>query len=71
MSGARPGSAEPFPWDLALFLAMNRLGWSPAMTWAATPRELALALGLTRRAAALSRRDLARLMTDFPDEGAP
>jgi hypothetical protein len=50
---------------------MNRLGWSPAMTWAATPRELALALGLTRRAAALSRRDLARLMTDFPDEGAP
>ena len=52
-----------------LHAAMGRLGWSPAGTWAATPRELAFALGLRRGAGALNRRGLEALMQRFPDEG--
>ncbi|MEH0071948.1 phage tail assembly chaperone [Pannonibacter sp. Pt2-lr] len=48
---------------------MGRLGWTPAETWAATPRELAFALGLRRGAGALNRRGLDALMERFPDEG--
>ncbi|MEH0074857.1 phage tail assembly chaperone [Pannonibacter sp. Pt2] len=58
-----------FPWDAALHAAMGRLGWTPAETWAATPRELAFALGLRRGAGALNRRGLDALMERFPDEG--
>ncbi|WP_256387645.1 phage tail assembly chaperone [Pannonibacter sp. P2PFMT1] len=66
---AAAGGAGAFPWEAVLHAAMGRLGWSPAGTWAATPRELAFALGLRRGAGALNRRGLEALMQRFPDEG--
>ena len=52
--------------------ALGRLGWSPATFWAATPREVAAALGGVvgpLAAEPATRADLARLMAAFPDEG--
>ena len=61
-----------FPWAEILGLAMGRLGWSPAMVWAATPREVALALGLGASEAVggmpLDRSGLNRLCDAFPDQ---
>lgn len=48
---------------------MGGLGWRPADFWSATPRELAAALGLNRRNAAIGRGVFGRLMERFPDEG--
>ncbi|WP_430913154.1 phage tail assembly chaperone [Methylobacterium sp. sgz302541] len=45
--------------------ALARLGWRPADFWAATPRELAAALG--RKAPAADRAALDRLLAAFPD----
>lgn len=64
-----PAGAGAFPWEAVLHAAMGRLGWSPAETWAATPLELAIALGLRRGAGSLSRRGFEALMQRFPDEG--
>ena len=55
-----------------LGLAARHLGWSPAVFWAATPRELAAALQahLAPGAATttpLTRRELEALARRFPD----
>lgn len=66
--GALPRSSASWPalpWDDLLALCLGRLLWPPAAFWAATPREVAGALG--RRAAPLSRADLARLIAAHPD----
>ena len=51
--------------------AARELGWRPAEFWAATPGELAAALGLseTAPADAMSRIDLQRMMDQ--DHGRP
>ncbi len=46
-------------------IGLNRLLWPPAAFWAATPREIAAALGPRRQA--LSRGDLDRLLAAHPD----
>lgn len=48
--------------------AFARLGWTPAAFWGATPRELAIALGLSPRGSGLTRGALAQLMHAYPDE---
>ncbi|MCP1535890.1 phage tail assembly chaperone [Methylorubrum extorquens] len=61
-----------FPWDAVLTLGLATLRWRPRDLWAATPRELAAAAGLTRRAPdAPSRADLERLLAAHPDPGTP
>ena len=67
--GAAPGPTPAFPWDDALHFALSRLGWRPAEFWAASPRELAAAIGPTR--SALDRSDLGRLLDAFPDPPTP
>lgn len=71
------GSAAPetpvsaFPWDAVLALGLSTLRWRPRDLWAATPRELAAALGLTQAAPeALARADLDRLLAAHPDPEA-
>ena len=69
MSPALPRSTAPcsaFPWDDALAFALGRLGWSPRDFWAASPRELAAALG-RRRPEPLSRAAFERLLAAHPD----
>ncbi|WP_420847328.1 phage tail assembly chaperone [Methylobacterium organophilum] len=63
---AAEAQAFAFPWDAAMALALNRLGWTPAAFWAATPRELAAAAG-PRPAPAATRADLDRLVAAHPD----
>lgn len=60
------GSPTPFPWDEVLHAALGILRWPPATVWAATPREIALALARPRRPA-MSHDDLAALLAAFPD----
>ena len=61
-----------FPWDAVLTLGLATLHWRPRDLWAATPRELAAAAGLTRPAPdAPSRADLERLLAAHPDPGTP
>ncbi|MBV9076106.1 MAG: phage tail assembly chaperone [Methylobacteriaceae bacterium] len=61
---------SPFPWDEVLHAALGRLRWSPRETWAATPREVAWALGHgVARPPALDRAGLAALIDRFPDRG--
>lgn len=55
------------PWQALMERAMGGLGWHPLDFWSATPRELAAALGLRRRNAAIGRGDFDRLMDRFPD----
>ncbi|MEH3118293.1 MAG: phage tail assembly chaperone [Methylorubrum populi] len=69
-----PGSPAPetpvsaFPWDAVLALGLATLRWRPRDLWAATPRELAAAAGLTRPAPeALGRSDFDRLLAAHPD----
>ena len=57
-----------FPWDAALALGLHRLRWTPQAFWAASPRELAIAAGLTRGDAAATRADLDRLIAAYPDD---
>jgi len=59
--------SETFPWTQLLHLGLGVLRWSPRDFWAATPRELAGALGKTE-AAAMPRTALDRLMQLFPDQ---
>jgi uncharacterized phage protein (TIGR02216 family) len=53
---------------------LGRLGLSPAVFWAMTPREFDAALhgrfGVPGAAAAPTRRDLADLMRRFPDHSS-
>ena len=69
-----PGGPAPetpvsaFPWDAVLALGLGTLRWRPRDLWAATPRELAAALGLTRpRAEAMPRAAFERLLAAHPD----
>ncbi|MBS8258748.1 phage tail assembly chaperone [Roseibium polysiphoniae] len=48
-------------------VAFARLGWSPAVFWSSTPRELAAALGWQTSAAGLERSALERMMKRHPD----
>ena len=47
---------------------LGTLGLSPRDFWAATPREIAAALGTAERPQALARADLDRLINNFPDQ---
>ncbi|WP_238252337.1 phage tail assembly chaperone [Methylobacterium persicinum] len=62
-----PAPPRAFPWDDALAAALGILGWRPRDFWAATPRELAAALGRPRASPALSRSDFERLLAAHPD----
>jgi uncharacterized phage protein (TIGR02216 family) len=52
-----------------MHVGLGLLRLSPKDFWAMTPREFAVAAGLSRRASALppTRADLSRLMREFPD----
>ena len=63
----RQSPPSPFPWDDALSLALGPLGWRPADFWAATPRELAAALGRTGAPDALGRAEFEGLLAAHPD----
>ncbi|WP_026597425.1 phage tail assembly chaperone [Methylobacterium sp. 77] len=65
--GTAPEAPSAFPWDEAMALGLNALGWSPRDFWAATPRELTAALGLDGRRDAATAADLRRLIMAFPD----
>lgn len=49
-------------------LASRHLGWRPHEFWAATPDELAAALGLPRGSAAIDRATLTRIFGERLDE---
>lgn len=74
MSAARDASPAAsraaFPWNEAAAAAFGFLRWRPADFWAATPRELAMALAPFAReaAAAPTRAALEALIRQFPDE---
>jgi uncharacterized phage protein (TIGR02216 family) len=65
------GALEPFPWDAAMTAGLGRLRLAPDDFWSMTPRELDAALrgafGLSSLQPAMTRSDLAALMTAFPD----
>lgn len=50
--------------------AQGGLGWPPVQFWAATPREVAAALGPSARIAAPDRAALERLLATHPDQEA-
>lgn len=56
------------PWAALQYLAARKLRWTPATFWAATPRELAAALGLASTARPLARAELAALSAAWPDD---
>lgn len=58
--------ARSFPWGQFMRLGMGVLRLPPRDFWAATPREIAAALGPPR--AGLGRDDLLTLMQTFPDD---
>ena len=64
-----------FDWDGVMRACMGSpaaggLGWTPRDFWAATPREVAMALGNdTRRDVPPTRSALDALMTRHPDRG--
>lgn len=69
---APEATVSAFPWDAVLALGLSALRWRPRDLWAATPRELAAAAGLTRpRAAALGRAEFDRLLAAHPDPEDP
>ncbi|RFC64226.1 phage tail assembly chaperone [Fulvimarina endophytica] len=66
-----PQAAAAFPWDDVLAFGLGVLKLSPRDFWAATPRELAAAMGAfggRSGARAPSPADLLALMTRFPDQ---
>ncbi|MCJ2027535.1 MULTISPECIES: phage tail assembly chaperone [unclassified Methylobacterium] len=65
--GLSPAPPRPFPWDDALALALGPLGWRPADFWAATPRELAAALGRAGAPDGLGRAEFERMLAAHPD----
>lgn len=56
-----------FPWDEMMALGLGRLRLAPRDFWAATPREIAAAFPLRRRAV-LPRGAFEQLLKQFPDE---
>lgn len=67
MTGA--AGVARFPWRRAMELGLGRLGRSPTEFWAMTPRELeaAIAGAIGVGPQPLSREDLDRLISRFPD----
>ncbi len=59
-------AGEGFPWQRLMEIGMGQLRLSPREFWAATPREIAGALGGPR--AALARAALEDLMRRYPDD---
>ncbi|AOG04009.1 phage tail assembly chaperone [Bosea sp. RAC05] len=62
--------AVPFPWREVMAFGLGRLGWPPAVFWAATPREIVAALRVHQpadTATAPRRVDLQALMAAHPD----
>jgi uncharacterized phage protein (TIGR02216 family) len=66
-----PRAPEPFPWDAAMTAGLGMLRLAPDDFWSMTPRELDAALrgafGHVPMQSAMTRSDLAALMTAFPD----
>lgn len=65
-----PAEAVPFPWREVMAFGLGRLGWPPAVFWAATPREIGAALRAHQpadSAAAPQRAGLRALMAAYPD----
>ena len=58
-----------FPWRRAMEIGLGQLGRSPQEFWAMTPKELeaAIAGAIGRAPAPLSREDLDRLISRYPD----
>ena len=62
--------AAPFPWAEIMAFGLGRLGWSPDIFWAATPREIAAAMQAHQRVDAggvPARAALLALMAAHPD----
>ncbi|MGL4729375.1 MAG: phage tail assembly chaperone [Bosea sp. (in: a-proteobacteria)] len=62
--------ASAFPWEEVMGFLMGVLGWPPQAAWAATPREVELAISgrLGRKASqGMDGTRLDELMADFPD----
>ena len=69
---SQKGSAFPdaFPWDEVMGFLMGVLGWPPHVAWAATPREVSMALNGRygqRQGQAMNGAALNELMQDWPD----
>ncbi|MCZ8042548.1 MAG: phage tail assembly chaperone [Beijerinckiaceae bacterium] len=63
-------AAVPFPWGEVMAFGLGRLGWPPAVFWAASPREIAAALQAHRPAGlgqAPGRSVIEALMAAHPD----
>ncbi|KPF65504.1 hypothetical protein IP69_17560 [Bosea sp. AAP35] len=63
-------AAVPFPWREVMAFGLGRLGWPPAVFWAATPREIGAALRAhqtSHGAVAPKRAELRALMAAYPD----
>ena len=56
--------SEPFPWRRLMELGLGTLRLSPKDFWAATPRELAAALG---RPGSMTRNEFNQLTDQYPD----
>ncbi len=71
MTVSDSGAVARLDWAAIAGVALTRLGWPPAVFWAATPAELRLALkALTAMQGTLSplgRRELETLRNLFPD----
>jgi uncharacterized phage protein (TIGR02216 family) len=61
---------RPFPWADVMGFLMGVLGWPPHVAWAATPREVALALNgrFGRQRPVMDSAALQELMEQWPDE---
>ncbi|MBB4210999.1 putative phage protein (TIGR02216 family) [Rhodothalassium salexigens DSM 2132] len=73
-AGAADRAGDGWDWAGLAALAAVRLGWPPAVFWAATPRELAAALALIAGAGSggparhpMGRAELRALIRRFPD----
>ncbi|WP_029059821.1 phage tail assembly chaperone [Stappia stellulata] len=72
MSAAGDAPPAAFPWADVIRACLVTLGWSPRTMWAATPREIAAALGRPSGGRPmLSRKRLEALMHRFPDGDTP
>ena len=65
-----PVALHAFPWDEVMGFLMGVLGWPPHVAWAATPREVALALDGRygrQKSQIMDGAALVELMQDWPD----
>jgi uncharacterized phage protein (TIGR02216 family) len=67
-------ASRPFPWEETMGFLLGVLGWPPQAAWAATPREVALAIaGRMGRnpSPPLDGAGLQALMQTYPDTPLP